>query len=76
MNAATANLITAALNGAFTLIAAWRRKGMTDAEISARLDAVDAGGDAISVDEVIATEDSWQAAIDEGRAMDGENPPA
>lgn len=69
MEPATARLITVALNGAFTLIAEWRRKGATEAEIAERLDRVDNGGEAVTVDEVIAAEDAWQAAIDEGRDL-------
>lgn len=69
MNEATAQLIATALNGAFTLIAEWRRKGATDAEIAERLKRVDQGGEAVTVEEVIASEDAWQAAIDEGRAI-------
>lgn len=69
MNPATAQLVTTALNGAFTLLAEWRRKGATDAEIAERLDRVDDGQEPITVDEVIAAENAWQQAIDEGRQI-------
>lgn len=70
MNESTALLVAQALNGAFALIAAWRRKGMTEAEIAERLNRVDAGGEAVTAEEVIASEDAWQAAIDEGRTIE------
>lgn len=69
MNQATAQLLATALNGAFVLIAEWRRKGATDSDIADRLNAVDAGGLAVTAAEVIAAEDAWQGAIDEGRTL-------
>jgi DNA-binding transcriptional MerR regulator len=62
-------LFTNLLNGAFGAIALMRQQGMTNEEINARLDRVDAGGEAITVDEVTEQLLDWQAAIDAGRAM-------
>lgn len=69
MNPATAELLAEALNGAFTLIAAWRRKGMTDAQIAERLSRADAGEAPVTVQDVIEAENAWQDAIDEGRQI-------
>lgn len=69
MSPAEAQLIATALNGAFTLLAAWRRREITEAELKTRLDAVDAGGPAVTADEIMAAEDAFRRKIDEGRAM-------
>lgn len=68
MNEAVA--IARLINGAFALIATFRRFVGTNDEIKARFDTVDAGGDAVSVAEVQAKLDDFQAAIDEGRNID------
>lgn len=57
------------INAAFSIIAGLRRMGATNLEITARLDAVDAGGDAISVAEVQSRLDDFQAEIDRGRGL-------
>ncbi len=66
MNAA---IIAEVLNAGFSLIATLRRQGMTNAEINARLDLVDQGGKAITVDEVDAQLSAWQQALNAGKQM-------
>jgi hypothetical protein len=61
--------IAKAINLAFSVIASFRRFIGTNDEIKARFDAVDAGGAAITTDEVQAELDSWQSAIDDGRQI-------
>jgi len=60
----SAALLQVILNGAFSLIAMLRRQGMTNEDINARFDIVDAGGQAISVAEVQQSLDRWQQALD------------
>lgn len=57
------------INGAFTIVAGIRRLGMSTQEINERLNRVDNGQDAVTVEEVRGKLDSWQDAIDEGRAL-------
>lgn len=57
------------INAAFSVIATIRRMGMATEEINERLDRVDNGGVAITIEEVREGQTDWQTAIDEGRAL-------
>lgn len=65
-------LVAAVINGAFTVINSLRRMGMTADEINARFDMVDAGGEAITVEQVQTKLDDFQAALDAGKEMNPE----
>jgi len=58
-----------AINAAFAVIASLRRQGMTNDEINARFDAVDAGDDAVSIDEVQAANDLFQQHLDAAKQI-------
>lgn len=58
-----------AINAAFALIASMRRQGMTNEEINARFDAVDAGGEAVTIDEVQAANDLFQQHLDAAKQI-------
>lgn len=58
-----------AINAAFAIIATLRRQGMSNEEINARFDAVDAGGDAVSIDEVQAANDLFQQHLDTAKQI-------
>ena len=61
--------IATIINAAFGIIDGLRRMGMTTDEINARLAQVDAGGAAITADEVRAMIQSGRDAIQQGRDM-------
>ena len=66
MNAA---LIAQLINAGFAIINGMRQLGFTTADINLRLERVDQGGEAITIDEVQAKLDALKAEIDAGRAM-------
>lgn len=64
-----ATAIAQLLNLAFTAISTFRHLVGTNEQINARLALVDAGGEAITVDEVQSAIDSAQAEINRGREL-------
>ena len=63
----TSTEIAPSINLALAVLASYRHLAGADAELKARFDAIDAGGEGITAEEVQQKLDDWQSAIDQGR---------